>query len=326
MNNTVLELIDLKKYFPLSKSFSKKTFVRAVNGVSFRVAKGTTLGLVGESGCGKTTIGNAILGFHEPTAGKVFFEGQELFGLSKKKLKEVRWKMQMIFQDPLSSLDPRWTVRSILSEPLIIHGRAKGKKRERKLKEIMGLVGLMERHLDAYPHEFSGGQRQRLVIARAMMANPTLMILDEPTSALDVSVQAQILNLLKELQRKFNMTYLFISHDLSVIRHMSDQIGVMYLGKIVETAPARDLFQQPRHPYTQALLSAIQDLTADREEIILPGEVPSVIDPPAGCVFHPRCAYRRAHCSKRVPSLFNVSNVHAVSCFLYERNEKEMHR
>jgi peptide/nickel transport system ATP-binding protein/oligopeptide transport system ATP-binding protein len=208
---------------------------------------------------------------------------------------------------------------------MIIHKRKKRKQRERILREIVNLVGLMERHLDAYPHEFSGGQRQRIVIARAMVANPTLMILDEPTSALDVSVQAQILNLLKELQRRFKMTYVFISHDLSVIKHMSDQVGVMYLGKIVETAPSRDLFSNPRHPYTRALLSSIQDLTTDREEIILQGEVPSAIDPPSGCVFHPRCPDRKDRCSETIPSLFSVSNDHEVSCFLYERNRQEIH-
>lgn len=320
MTEPVLNVVGLRKYFPISKKYfgKRKSFVKAVDDVSFQIERGKTLGIVGESGCGKTTIGKTILGFYEPMAGKVFFEGKELFTLNKKQFREIRWKMQMIFQDPLSSLDPRWTVRNILSEPFIIHKREKGKQKEELLVQIIDLVGLAERHLDAYPHEFSGGQRQRIVIARAMVANPALMILDEPTSALDVSVQAQILNLLQDLQRKFGITYIFISHNLSVIKHMSDQIGVMYLGKIVEMSPSRELFSKPLHPYTKALISSIPDPTTETEEITLEGEVPSPIDPPSGCVFHPRCLYRKQKCSGSIPALSRVSEDHYVSCFLYQ--------
>jgi len=320
MDEFAINVVGLRKYFPVSKKYSQKgkAVVKAVDDVSFQVERRKTLGLVGESGCGKTTIGKTLLGFLKPTAGKAFFEGKELFSLKRKEFTQIRWKLQMIFQDPLSSLDPRWTVRSILGEPFMIHRREKRKQREELLVRTMELVGLGERHLDAYPHEFSGGQLQRIVIARAMVTHPTLVILDEPTSALDVSVQGQILNLLQDLQREFGTTYIFISHDLSVIKHMSDQIAVMYLGKIVEMATSLELFSDPLHAYTKALISSIPDPTIDSEEVILEGEVPSSINPPSGCVFHPRCLHREKRCSHSIPTLCRVSDDHYVSCLLFQ--------
>lgn len=324
MGGLLLKVEGLKKYFPIHRQFliGKAEVVKAVDGVSFGIDSGETLGLVGESGCGKTTIGKTILRFEEPTAGKAFFEGVDIFGLSNKEMRKIRWNLQMVFQDPLSSLDPRWTVRAILREPFLIHRRAKGIDLEKKLMALMDIVGLTRRHLDWYPHEFSGGQRQRIAICRAMALNPKLMILDEPTSALDVSVQAQILNLLKELQRKFNLTYLFISHDLSVIKHMSSRVAVMYLGEIVELASCKDIFLEPKHPYTQALLSSILDPSIRREEILLEGEIPSASTPPPGCRFHPRCRFRKAACDQDKPPLEEVGKNHFVSCVLYLYKER----
>jgi len=318
MIEPLLSVEGLKKYFPIRRHFlpGRVEFVKAVDGVTFQIEQGETLGLVGESGCGKTTVGKTILRFEEPTAGKVAFEGMDLLSLKGKELRRARWNLQMVFQDPFSSLDPRWTVRAILREPFLIHRRAKGNDLEKRLVDLMEIVGLTRRHLDWYPHEFSGGQRQRIAICRALALNPKLMILDEPTSALDVSVQAQILNLLKELQREFNLTYLFISHDLSVIKHMCVRVAVMYLGEIVELSPCRELFSEPGHPYTQALLSSILDPSVQRDEILLEGEIPSASAPPPGCRFHPRCRYRKESCDKDKPSLMEVGKNHFVSCFL----------
>jgi oligopeptide/dipeptide ABC transporter ATP-binding protein len=318
MTEPLLKVEGLKKYFPIYKHFlfGKAAFVKAVDDVTFQIDYGETLGLVGESGCGKTTIGKTILRFEEPTAGKVIFEGMDLLSLSGEELRQVRWNLQMVFQDPVSSLDPRWTVRAILREPFIIHRRSKGVELENRLVNLMEVVGLTRRHLDWYPHEFSGGQRQRITICRALALNPKLMILDEPTSALDVSVQAQILNLLKELQRKFNLTYLFISHDLSVVKHMCDRVAVMYLGEIVELSSCKELFSEPKHPYTQALLSSILDPSIQREEIPLEGEMPSASAPPPGCRFHPRCRLRKELCDKEKPPLVEMEKNHFISCFL----------
>ena len=318
MTEPLLSVEGLKKYFPIRRHFlpGKVEFVKAVDDVTFQIEQGETLGLVGESGCGKTTVGKTILRFEEPTAGKVVFEGMDLLSLKGKDLRRARWNLQMVFQDPFSSLDPRWTVRAILREPFLIHRRARGGDLEKKLFALMEIVGLTRRHLDWYPHEFSGGQRQRIAICRALALNPKLMILDEPTSALDVSVQAQILNLLKELQREFNLTYLFISHDLSVIKHMCVRVAVMYLGEIVELSPCKELFSEPRHPYTQALLSSILDPSVQRDEILLEGEIPSASTPPPGCRFHPRCRFRKELCDEDKPSLVEIGKNHFVSCFL----------
>ena len=296
----MLEVKELMKLFPIKGGLLMRTrdVVRAVDGINFHIKKGETLGLVGESGCGKTTVGKCILRLIEPTDGEVYFEGRDVTKLGKKELRKLRRDMQMVFQDPYSSLNPRASVKSIISEPLLIHKLTSKNDLEKKVLELLETVGLNPDHLNRYPHEFSGGQKQRIGIARALALNPKFLVLDEPTSALDVSVQAQILNLLKDLQKKFELTYLFISHDLSVIKHMSIHIAVMYVGKILEAGIAEDIFKNPGHPYTQALFSAIlePELDVKRERIVLQGDIPSPVNPPRGCRFHTRCQFVRPSC------------------------------
>ncbi len=319
MSEVLLKVEGLKKYFPVpGKIFSsQKENVRAVDGVSFEIQKGKTLSLVGESGCGKTTAGKTILRLIEPTSGNVWLRNVNLATLEEKELRRMRKEMQIVFQDPYSSLNPRMTVDRIIGEALSIHGLAGKKDREEKVVEVLEMVGLGAEHLYRYPHEFSGGQRQRIGIARALAVNPELIVADEPISSLDVSIQAQIINLLEDLQKRLMLTYLFISHDLNVVAHISDHVAVMYLGRIVEMAPAQLLYQDPRHPYTQALLSSVPvaDPTLKRQEIILEGEVPSPINPPPGCHFHPRCSFRKADCSNLEPPLREVSPGHYATCF-----------
>ncbi|MGH8056500.1 MAG: ABC transporter ATP-binding protein, partial [Candidatus Entotheonellia bacterium] len=292
---------------------------RAVDGVSFAIRRGETLGLVGESGCGKTTVGRCILQLERPTSGQVVFEGSELSGMNQAELRAVRRKMQVIFQDPYSSLNPRMTVGQILAEPLKVHGLVPDwKARQGRVAEILSHVGLFPSLAVRYPHELSGGQRQRVGIARALAMQPSLIICDEPVSALDVSIQAQIINLLEELQERFDLTYLFVAHDLSIVRHISDQVAVMYLGKIVEIADRQLVYAEPLHPYTRALLSAVPipdpEVEAQREHIILGGEVPSPLNPPSGCVFHPRCPIAIAECQRVVPELQEVKPGHSAAC------------
>jgi len=295
-------------------------WVKAVDGVSFNIRRGETLGLVGESGCGKTTVGRTILRLIEPTAGEVYFEGRNIFALTKSELKALRRDMQIIFQDPYSSLDPRMPVGASIAEGLAVHGIGTPKERMEMVIDLLRKVGLEDYHARRYPHEFSGGQRQRIVIARALALRPKFIVCDEPISALDVSIQAQIINLLKELQEEFHLTYLFIAHNLSVIEHVSDRVAVMYLGKIVELTSREELYRNPLHPYTQALLSAvpIPDPTLKRERILLKGDVPSPLNPPAGCRFHPRCPVAMAHCAREEPPLINVGTPqqeHWVACW-----------
>ena len=276
------------------------------------------MGLVGESGCGKTTFGRAILRLEEPTSGDIYFEGESILSYDKNKMQALREKMQIIFQDPFSSLNPRKTVSHIIGEPLLVHGMRSRKKREERVLELLRVVGLRKEHMRRYPHQFSGGQRQRIGVARALALQPKLVVCDEAVSALDVSIQAQVINLLKDLQNDFGLTYLFISHDLSVVEHMSDRVAVMYLGKIVESAPSKVLYKRPLHPYTQALLSAVpvpDPALKSNERIILKGDVPSPIDPPPGCSFHPRCLFAKDICSKREPQFREVQNKHFVACF-----------
>jgi oligopeptide/dipeptide ABC transporter ATP-binding protein len=313
-----LKVENLKKYFPLAgRLFSrKKEYVSAVDGVSFTIPKGKTLSLVGESGCGKTTVGKTILRLTKPTSGKVWLKDTEITGLKRKGLRQMRKAMQFIFQDPYSCLNPRLTVAGIIGEALSIHHLASGAERDQKIVEILETVGLGGDHLHRYPHEFSGGQRQRIGIARALAVQPELIIADEPISSLDVSIRAQIINLLEDLQRRLNLTYLFISHDLNVVAHISDSVAVMYLGKIVEMAPAQLIYQNPRHPYTVALLSSVPvpDPSLKRDQVILHGEVPSPINPPWGCRFNPRCLLRRTDCQEREPGLKEVEPNHLVAC------------
>ncbi len=316
----LLEVRNLVKYFPITKGFifqRQVGAVKAVDDVSFNIRPGETLGLVGESGCGKTTTGRVILRLMEPTSGEAYFEGRNIFTLSKEDLRRMRRDMQIIFQDPYSSLNPRMTVGDIVGEPLEIHNLARGKDKVRRVQELLEVVGLSPYHANRYPHEFSGGQRQRIGIARALAVNPKLIICDEPVSALDVSIQAQVLNLLQELQKEFGLTYLFIAHDLSVVKHISDRIAVMYLGRIVEVGTADQLFENPQHPYTEALLSAvpIPDPAMRRERIILPGDVPSPVNPPKGCRFHTRCLYAQASCRVDDPALVDYwGDGHFVAC------------
>ena len=310
----------LKKYFPLDRGLfsGTKAMVRAVDGVSFEIQKGETLGLVGESGSGKTTVGRCILRLIEPSAGDVLFDNMNVTRLPASELKRLRRRMQIIFQDPYGCLTPRMRIRTILKEPLEIHGIGTKAEQTDRVVTILRRVGLRPEHMNRFPHEFSGGQRQRIAIARTLMVNPELIIADEPVSALDVSIQAQIINLLVALQRELELSYLLISHDLSVVHYMCDRIAVMYLGKIVEMTSRSDLYLNPLHPYTQALLSAIPEPKTGpkREKIILGGEVPSPLNPPEGCSFHPRCSYKMEECSKIEPSLKGVGDSHWVSCHL----------
>jgi len=328
MNDALLVVEDLKTYFPLKKGlFGQKTGeIRAVDGVSFHLRQGETLGIVGESGCGKSTTGRSILQLVRPSAGSVRFGGEELVSMPPAKLRGMRNQMQIIFQDPYASLNPRLTISTILAEALSVGEKVANptEMRERVLA-LLQLVGLNPNHADRYPHEFSGGQRQRIGIARAIAARPKLIVADEPVSALDVSIQAQILNLLQDLQEELGLTYLFISHDLGVIKHISDRIAVMYLGRIVEIADKRRLFEQPMHPYTQALMSAvpIPNPNQKKERIVLGGDVPSPANPPVGCAFHPRCAQAMEICRRVRPQELEIEREHFVACHLYGSSEKE---
>jgi oligopeptide transport system ATP-binding protein len=323
-DDIILEVKNLKMYFPVGGGFlSRKPvgYVKAVDDVSFTVKRGETLGLVGESGCGKTTTGRCILQLYKPTAGQIFFNGEDLTKLDSKKMRAKRREMQVIFQDPYSSLNPRMTAGNIIGEPLIVHGLVKGKEEYRqKVSELLTNVGLNPYMADRFPHEFSGGQRQRIGVARALSVSPSFIVADEPVSALDVSIQAQIINLLEDLQEQFNLTYLFIAHDLSVVRHISDRVGVMYLGHLVEMADRNEIYRNPLHPYTKALLSAVPIpdpvLDAQRERVMLSGEVPSPLNPPSGCVFHPRCPVVSDDCSRVLPELREVESDHDVACII----------
>jgi len=320
----LLQVTGLKKYFPVrSGLFSRvSAWVKAVDDVTFHLGQGETLGLVGESGCGKTTVGRSILRLMEPTAGKVIFEGEDLLALSPKELRQTRRRMQIIFQDPYSSLNPRMTIGAIVAEPLKIHQIAKGQELQDQVNQLFMRVGLRPEHQSRYPHEFSGGQRQRVGIARALALNPKFIVCDEAVSALDVSIQAQILNLLRDLQQEFHLSYLFITHDLNVVQYLADRIAVMYVGKFAEVAPVEALFATPKHPYTQALLSAnpVPDPSAPPKRIILPGDVPSPLNPPSGCRFHPRCPEVMAVCKTVEPQLIHIGppeRGHQVWCHLY---------
>jgi len=315
----LLQTRDLVKYYPIRGGVFLKEIevVKAVDHVSLTIESGETLGLVGESGCGKSTFGMTVLRLEEPTSGEILFEGESILSLEPEQLRALRKKMQIIFQDPFSSLNPRKTVSQIIGEPLLIHGVKNRHERNERVMDLLNVVGLRKEHMRRYPHQFSGGQRQRIGVARALALNPKLIICDEAVSALDVSIQSQVINLLKDLQEKFGLTYLFISHDLSVVKHVSNRVAVMYLGKIVELAESEALYQNPLHPYTQALLSAypIPDPEIKRKRIILKGDVPSPINPPSGCRFHTRCLYTREICSQKEPELEEENTGHKAACF-----------
>ena len=322
-DNLLLEVKDLKKYFPIRKGFFKTLagYVKAVDGVNFFIREGETMGLVGESGCGKTTTGRVILRAYEPTGGEVWFKDRRLGrvnvpDLEKDELKSIRRNMQMIFQDPYSSLNPRMTLLQIVGEPLLVNGVARGSELRDRVAELLRVVGLRPEYMIRYPHAFSGGQRQRIGVARALALNPQLIVCDEPVSALDVSVQAQVLNLLQDLQQEFDLTYLFVAHDLSVVEHISDRVSVMYVGKLVEMADSEELFGKPLHPYTEALMSAVPkpDPRYQAERIILEGDVADPANPPSGCYFHPRCRYAIDRCKQEEPELRELRPDHYASC------------
>ena len=321
-DDVLLEVKNLKMYFPVSSGlvFQRTVaYIKAVDGISFTVKRGETLGLVGESGCGKTTTGRCILQLYKPTDGQVLFEGQDLTSLSTRQMREKRREMQVIFQDPYSSLNPRMTAGNIIGEPLIVHGLVQGKAEYReRVADLLQNVGLNPYMADRFPHEFSGGQRQRIGVARALSVGPKFIVADEPVSALDVSIQAQIINLLEDLQEQFGLTYLFIAHDLSVVRHISNRVGVMYLGHLMELAERNEIYVNPLHPYTRALLSAVPIpdpvIDAQRERILLTGEVPSPLNPPSGCVFHPRCPIANDDCQRHLPELREVEPNHWAAC------------
>ncbi len=322
MTENLLEVRNLKKYFPILRGTfrSVKGHVKAVDDVSFNIAKGETLGLVGESGCGKTTTGNCILRIIEPSEGEVIFHhngsAYDVRGLQKAELKTAWQEMQMIFQDPYTSLDPRMTLKQIVGEPLVEHNLARGKELDEQVAHLLEIVGLRPEYMSRYPHAFSGGQRQRIGIARSLALNPQFIVCDEPVSALDVSVQAQILNLLQDLQRQFGLTYLFIAHNLSVVKHISNRVAVMYVGKLVELAETEEIFANPKHPYTEALISAVPkpDPLAQKSRIVLTGEVASPARPPSGCYFHPRCRYAKDICKTEIPPLREVQPEHYSAC------------
>ena len=323
----LLVVKNLKKYFPIKSSFLKKTIgnVKAVDGISFKIKRGTTMGLVGESGCGKSTVGKTILRLQEKTEGEVYFNGTEIFSLSKSELRKKRPDFQIIFQDPYSSLSPRLPIAEIIGEGVREHKIVPPEEYDEYISRIMKACGLQEYHKDRYPHEFSGGQRQRICIARALALNPDFILCDEPVSALDVSIQAQIINLLRDLQKEFGLTYLFISHDLSVVEHISDTVGVMYLGNMVELAPTEKLFANPLHPYTQALFSAIPipDPDAKMDRVVLEGSIPSPANPPAGCKFHTRCSKCMEVCKHFTPELREMEGEHFCACHLYNTPEQQ---
>ena len=316
----LLDVKGLKKFFPVRGALGTTVQeVKAVNDVSFTLRRGETFGMVGESGCGKSTLGRTILRLTEPTEGEARYEGQDVFEMDEAQLKRMRQDMQMVFQDPFSSLNPRKRIGAILEEPLVIHGIGTPAERTSKVLDILTRVGLQAEHYYRFPHEFSGGQRQRIGIARALMVNPKLIVCDEPVSALDVSIQSQIINLLKQLQAEFGLSYLFIAHDISIVRYISDRIGVMYLGRMVEQAETDAMFAAPKHPYTQALLSSvpITQPGARKERVVLKGEIPSPLDPPAGCVFHTRCPMATDVCKQKTPQSKEVAAGHHVACHLY---------
>ncbi len=323
MSDILLEVKGLKTYFPIQGGIFSRTVetVKAVDGVDLYIKKGETLGLVGESGCGKTTVGRTILRLVEPTDGEIIYNGENIVGYNKDKMRSLRHDMQIVFQDPNSALNPRMLVKDIIAEPLIINGMKKGKELDDVVNSLLEAVGLNPIHAYRYPHEFSGGQRQRVCVARAMALRPKFIVLDEPTSSLDVSVQSQILNKLEDLQREFGLTYLFISHNLIVVKYLSDRVAVMYLGKIVELAKTDEIFEKPLHPYTQALLSAIPVPDPDYHccRIILEGDVPTPINPPKGCRFHTRCKYRMDICDKEEPVFKDVGGEHFVACHLIDK-------
>jgi oligopeptide transport system ATP-binding protein len=319
-DDVILQVKDLHKYYPMREGFllRNRRFVHAVDGVDLEIHRGEMLGLVGESGCGKSTLGRLVLGLEQPTSGKIFFEGKMIHEYNKSQLRRLRREMQIIFQDPYSSLNPRKTVGNIINEPFVVHHLGDHDERLRWVVKLLEVVGLRSEHYSRYPHEFSAGQRQRISIARALALNPKLIVADEPVASLDVSIQAQVINLLKDLQDQYHLTYLFISHDLGVIKHITNRVGVMYLGKIVELGESKALFRDPQHPYTEALLSAIPvlDQTKKKKRILLEGDVPSPINPPPGCRFHTRCLYTMEACKNVEPVLKEVGPSHWVACYL----------